>query len=61
MYLAAATIAWFEGPDTDQRWVYGFKTAEQSAAFKAWSVSCDIDWSVRPDEQPIDSRPTPGH
>jgi hypothetical protein len=48
---------WFEGSDDDRRWVYGFKTAEQAAAFKAWSESCGIDWSVPVSEQPPETRP----
>jgi hypothetical protein len=38
-------------------WVYGFKTVEQAAAFKAWSESCGIDWSVPACEQPPETRP----
>jgi hypothetical protein len=46
-------VQWFEGG----LWVYGFKTAEQAAAFKAWSQSCSIDWAVPPAEQPPATRP----
>ena len=50
-------VQWFEGPDHDKRWVYGFKAPEQAAAFKAWSESCGIDWSVPASEQPPETRP----
>jgi hypothetical protein len=33
------------------------KTADQAAAFKAWSESCGIDWSVVPDQQDRATRP----
>jgi hypothetical protein len=46
-------VQWFE----DGLWVYGFKTAEQAAAFKAWSESSGIDWGVPPSEQPPEARP----
>jgi hypothetical protein len=46
-------VQWFEGG----LWVYGFETAEQAAAFKAWSESCGIDWSVPASEQPPETRP----
>jgi hypothetical protein len=46
-------VQWFEGG----LWVYGFKTAEQAAAFKTWSESCGIDWSVPANEQPPETRP----
>ena len=46
-------VQWFE----HGVWVYGFKTAKQAAAFKAWSESCGIDWSVPPSEQPPETRP----
>jgi hypothetical protein len=46
-------VQWFE----HGLWVYGFKTAEQAAAFKAWSESFGIDWSVPPSEQPLETRP----
>jgi hypothetical protein len=49
--VAGPLVQWFEGPDNDRRWVYGFETPEQAAAFKAWSESCGIDWAVPPDEQ----------
>jgi hypothetical protein len=49
-------VQWFEGHG-DRLWVYGFKTAEQAAAFKGWSESCGIDWSVPPDEQNLATRP----
>jgi hypothetical protein len=38
-------------------WVYCFKTAQQAAAFKAWSEFCGIDWSVPASEQPQETRP----
>jgi hypothetical protein len=33
------------------------KTAEQAAAFRAWSESSGIDWTVPPTEQPPETRP----
>ena len=33
--------------------VYGFKSADQAAAFKAWVDTCGIDWSTRPRSGPI--------
>src|SRR5438445_11553892 len=44
-------VQWFEGAG-DGVWVYGFKTAEQAAAFKGLSESCGIDWSVPASDQP---------
>jgi len=49
-------VRWFEDAG-DRLWVYGFKTAEQAAAFKAWSESCGIDWNVPASEQPPKTRP----
>jgi hypothetical protein len=51
--MSGPLVQWFEGG----LWVYGFKTAEQAAAFKAWSESCSIDWAVPPAEQPPETRP----
>ena len=42
---------------TYRRWsegdvfVFGFKSADDAAAFKAWSETCGIDWSMPADEQ----------
>jgi hypothetical protein len=55
--MSGPLVQWFEGPDNDRPWVYGFKTAEQAAAFKAGSESCGIDWSVPASEQPPETRP----
>jgi hypothetical protein len=33
-------VLWFEG----DRAIYGFKSADQAAAFKAWVDTCGIDW-----------------
>jgi hypothetical protein len=42
-------VLWFE----DGKHVFGFKTAEQAAAFKRWVDTCGIDWSTRPRDGPI--------
>jgi hypothetical protein len=42
-------MQWFE----DGKKVYGFASAEQAAAFKAWVDTCGIDWSTDPREGPI--------
>ncbi len=46
-------VMWFE----DGRTFYGFKTAEQAAAFTVWSQTSGIDWSVSPHDQPIETWP----
>jgi hypothetical protein len=35
----------FEGHG-ERLWVDDFKNADQAEAFRAWSESCGIDWSV---------------
>jgi hypothetical protein len=55
--MSGPLVQWFEGPDNDRQWVYGFKTLEQATAFKAWSENCSIDWAVPPAEQPPETRP----
>ena len=42
-------ILWFENGAA----VYGFKNAEQAAAFKAWVDTCGIDWTKNPRDGPI--------
>jgi hypothetical protein len=42
-------VQWYENGVT----VYGFTSAEQAAAFKAWVDGCGIDWSTRPRAGPI--------
>ena len=44
-----ALAMWFE----EGKHVYGFKTADQAAAFKAWVDTCGIDWSTEPTDGPI--------
>jgi hypothetical protein len=39
-------VLWFE----DGKKLYGFKSAEQAAAFKAWVDTCGIDWKDPRDE-----------
>jgi hypothetical protein len=51
-------VQWLEDAG-DRLWVYGFNTAAQAAAFKTWSESCGIDWSVPASEQPSETRPPP--
>ena len=34
--MPGPVVQWFEGHG-DRLWVYGLRTAEQAAAFKAWS------------------------
>src|SRR3954463_14950545 len=46
-------VQWFE----DGKKVYGFKSAEQAAAFKAWVDTCGIDWSKDPRDGPIPNLP----
>ena len=41
-------VQWFE----DGEKVYGFKTAEQAAAFKRWVETCGIDWTTDPRDGP---------
>jgi hypothetical protein len=55
--MSGPLVQWFEGPDKYRRWVYGFKTAEQAAAFRTWSENCGIDGSVPASEQPPETRP----
>jgi len=56
-------VLWFENGQT----VYGFKTAEQAAAFKHWIDTCGIDWTKGPRDGPIPDfvkspeRPTRAH
>ena len=45
---ANAYRRWSEG---DAVFVFGFKSADDAAVFKAWSDSCGIDWSLPADEQ----------
>ncbi len=33
--------------------VFGFTTADQAAAFRRWSETCGIDWTVEPRAQPL--------
>jgi hypothetical protein len=33
--------------------VFGFKTADQAAAFQHWADTCGIDWTVDPRAQPL--------
>lgn len=47
---------WTEGDgrhaaDGERTHVWGFKSAEHAAAFKAWSETCGIDWSIPALEQ----------
>jgi hypothetical protein len=42
-------VLWFE----DGKKVYGFTSAEQAAAFKAWVDTCVIDWTADPRDGPI--------
>lgn len=42
-------VHWFE----DGEKVYGFKTAEQAAAFKRWVETCGIDWTTDPRGVPV--------
>lgn len=44
-----ALVLWYE----DGRKVYGFKAADQAAAFKQWVDTCGIDWTTRPRDGPI--------
>jgi hypothetical protein len=39
--------------------VYGFKTADQPAAFQRWADTCGIDWAVEPRAQPLPHPPKP--
>jgi hypothetical protein len=55
--MSGPLVKWVEGPYHDRRGVYGFKAPEQATAFKAWSESCGIDWTVPPTEQPPETRP----
>jgi len=41
--MSGPLIQWFEGPDNDRRWVYGFQAAEEAAAFRALLGGCGID------------------
>jgi hypothetical protein len=45
---ANAYRRWSEG---EAVFVFGFKTADDAAAFKAWSETCGIDWTLPADEQ----------
>jgi hypothetical protein len=45
---ANAYRRWSEG---DAVFVFGFKSADDAAAFKAWSAACGIDWRLPADEQ----------
>lgn len=57
MVTAAALVIWFEGGrGGDRLWVYGFKAADQAAAFQRWADGCGINWSIRPQD---DQRPRP--
>ena len=42
-------VRWFEAGKP----VYGFKTADQAAAFLRWLDSCGIDWSTRTSMSPL--------
>jgi hypothetical protein len=42
-------VQWYEAG----RKFYGFKSADQAAAFKHWVDTCGIDWSTRPRDGPI--------
>jgi hypothetical protein len=44
-----ALVQWYE----DGVKVYGFKSADQAAAFKHWVDTCGIDWTTRPRAGPI--------
>jgi hypothetical protein len=52
-YLSRAHYAATQGPLVqwyeDDRKIYGFKSAEQAAAFKHWVDTCGIDWSTLPE------------
>lgn len=59
-------VQWFENGES----VFGFKTAEQAAAFQHWVDHCGIDWTAdpragipdfdRPPERPVTwAGPTP--
>ena len=50
---------WFEREGSESLSVFGFTTAEQAAAFEAWTKTCGIDWSIRPREQPLPLPPKP--
>lgn len=52
-------MVWYEKADGVTLFVYGFRSAEHAAAFKAWTVSAGIDWSVEPRQQPLSLPPAP--
>jgi hypothetical protein len=33
--------------------IFGFKTADQAAAFQRWAETCGIDWTVEPRARPL--------
>ena len=47
-HLDASTYRrWAEG----DVFIFGFKSADDAGAFKAWADTCGIDWSLPADEQ----------
>lgn len=49
-------VWWHEGTGES---IFGFKTAEQAAAFQRWADRCGIDWTVEPRAQPLPHPPKP--
>jgi hypothetical protein len=39
--------------------VFGFKTADQAAAFQRWAETCGIDWMIGPRAQLLPHPPKP--
>ena len=43
-------VWWHEGTGES---IFGFKTADQAAAFQRWADTCGINWTVEPRAQPL--------